>query len=118
MNDSIPAQLKAAGVEYPANWDEMGGSEKDLWEDRQLARIARRAQRASGAVPVKIDVAAACLLELDANAHLYPASVKDYLHERMVKRIAKHHPAADRKYLGNEEMLRALALDALHFLTR
>ena len=31
--------LTEAGVTYPPNWEEMGSSEKDLWEERQLAAL-------------------------------------------------------------------------------
>lgn len=31
----------------PINWDEMGSSSKDLWEDRAAASFERRAQRAA-----------------------------------------------------------------------
>jgi len=32
-------RLKAAGVKYPIGWDDMGSSEKDLWEERQLRNL-------------------------------------------------------------------------------
>lgn len=36
------AKIEAAGYQYPMAWDEMGSSEKDMWEERKLAAIARR----------------------------------------------------------------------------
>lgn len=41
------AKIEAAGISYPIDWDEMGSSEKDLWEERQLVRINKRAARAA-----------------------------------------------------------------------
>lgn len=40
---SIRQQLEGAGIQYPAAtyWDEMGSSEKDLWEERQLKALNR-----------------------------------------------------------------------------
>lgn len=38
---TIREQLEAAGINYPINWNEMGSSAKDRWEDAQLAAIAR-----------------------------------------------------------------------------
>lgn len=35
----IRDRIQKAGVKYPMNWDEMGSSEKDLWEDRIIARL-------------------------------------------------------------------------------
>lgn len=35
-------RITAAGIPYPVNWDEMGGSAKGLWEERQLSRLDRR----------------------------------------------------------------------------
>lgn len=35
-------RILAAGFTYPANWDEMGSSEKDLWEENILAYLERR----------------------------------------------------------------------------
>lgn len=51
--DTIPATslrqfLEGEGVSYPLNWDEMGSSEKDLWEERQERAIRRRQRRAAG----------------------------------------------------------------------
>lgn len=40
--ERIRNTLRDAGVQYPANWDEMGSSEKDLWEDRQMDALKRR----------------------------------------------------------------------------
>lgn len=36
---STRERLKAAGVKYPIGWDDMGSSEKDLWEERQLRNL-------------------------------------------------------------------------------
>lgn len=36
---TIKQRLAAAGIEYPRRWDEMGSSEKDLWEERQITRL-------------------------------------------------------------------------------
>lgn len=38
---SIPERIKAAGIKHPDSWDDMGASEKDLWEDRQIANLDR-----------------------------------------------------------------------------
>jgi len=35
-------RILAAGFSYPANWDEMGSSEKDLWEENILAYLDRQ----------------------------------------------------------------------------
>ncbi|GLJ62209.1 hypothetical protein GCM10017576_23390 [Microbacterium barkeri] len=35
-------RILAASFAYPANWDEMGSSEKDLWEENILAYLDRR----------------------------------------------------------------------------
>lgn len=37
--------LEANGVKYPMNWDEMGASNKDLWEERQVESIFRMRAR-------------------------------------------------------------------------
>lgn len=34
--------IERAKIERPLNWDELGSSAKDLWEDRQLRSIAKR----------------------------------------------------------------------------
>lgn len=43
-HEEIRQQILDAGIEYPepTYWNEMGGSEKDLWEERQLRSIIRR----------------------------------------------------------------------------
>lgn len=41
----VMAKLLEAGIVYPANWDEMGSSEKDLWEDSALATLEKRKAR-------------------------------------------------------------------------
>ncbi len=42
-----PVRLKLleAGVVYPANWDDMGSSEKDLWEDAALQTLEARGSK-------------------------------------------------------------------------
>lgn len=42
MANSIERTIRDAGINYPINWNEMGSSEKDLWEERQLRVIAKR----------------------------------------------------------------------------
>ncbi|MFF2388916.1 hypothetical protein [Agromyces sp. NPDC058104] len=39
---TIRERIEAAGIPYPLNWDDMGSSEKDLWEDRQIARLDKK----------------------------------------------------------------------------
>lgn len=40
---SPPAErIERAGIPYPANWADMGSSEKDLWEDRQIAALDKK----------------------------------------------------------------------------
>ncbi len=46
MASSLPGQAQESpgfsrgeDVKYPPNWEEMGSSEKDLWEERQLAAL-------------------------------------------------------------------------------
>lgn len=39
--------IEGAGHRYPINWNEMGSSEKDLWEERMLRSIHRRQRRNS-----------------------------------------------------------------------
>lgn len=34
-------QLTAAGVEYPGNWNEMGSSSKDIWEEAALRQLQK-----------------------------------------------------------------------------
>lgn len=41
----IKSRLLEAGVVYPMNWDEMGSSEKDMWEDAALATLEKRRAR-------------------------------------------------------------------------
>ena len=43
--DRVRNTLRDAGVQYPSNWDEMGSSEKDLWEERQMAALSNSAGR-------------------------------------------------------------------------
>lgn len=38
-HQKIKDRIRAAGIKYPLNWDEMGSSEKDMWEDRQIRLI-------------------------------------------------------------------------------
>lgn len=40
----IRDRIEAAGIKYPLSWDEMGSSEKDLWEDRMVARLDKLEQ--------------------------------------------------------------------------
>ena len=40
-------RIVAAGFVYPAHWDEMGSSEKDLWEDNILGYLDRTEERPS-----------------------------------------------------------------------
>lgn len=42
---AIRDRIAAAGIKRPINWDEMGSSEKDLWEEGALRAIARRERR-------------------------------------------------------------------------
>jgi len=44
-NQKIKDRIRAAGISYPMGWDEMGSSEKDLWEDRMIRSIERREGR-------------------------------------------------------------------------
>jgi len=37
---STRERLEAAGVKYPLGWNDMGSSEKDLWEERQLRNLS------------------------------------------------------------------------------
>lgn len=37
--DSTKERLVAAGIKYPVGWNDMGSSEKDLWEERQLRNL-------------------------------------------------------------------------------
>jgi len=36
---SARERIEAAGVKYPLGWDDMGSSERDLWEERQLRQL-------------------------------------------------------------------------------
>ena len=38
---TISERILAAGFSYPGNWDELGSSEKDLWEDRIISHLDR-----------------------------------------------------------------------------
>ncbi len=42
----IRQRILDAGIKYPLNWDEMGSSEKDLWEDRQIDLLNGQRPRA------------------------------------------------------------------------
>lgn len=43
LTPTSPADIiRYAKIERPINWDEMGSSAKDLWEERQLRSIAKR----------------------------------------------------------------------------
>lgn len=46
---SLRQSLEAEGVKYPIGWDDMGSSEKDLWEERQERSIRRRQARVEAA---------------------------------------------------------------------
>lgn len=41
----VRSKLLEAGVVYPANWDEMGSSEKDLWEEAALQTLEARGSK-------------------------------------------------------------------------
>jgi hypothetical protein len=43
----LKERILAAGFTYPANWNEMGSSEKDLWEDNTIAYLDRRGEAGS-----------------------------------------------------------------------
>jgi hypothetical protein len=38
---ALAAGIEAAGVTRPENWEELGSSAKDLWEERQVASIVK-----------------------------------------------------------------------------
>lgn len=40
--DAIKEKLIAAGVVYPSNWNEMGSSAKDLWEESAVKGLEAR----------------------------------------------------------------------------
>ena len=40
-HQKIKDRIRAAGIKYPLGWDEMGSSEKDMWEDRMIRSIDR-----------------------------------------------------------------------------
>lgn len=40
-HQKIKDRITAAGIKYPLSWDEMGSSEKDMWEDRMIRSIDR-----------------------------------------------------------------------------
>ena len=42
-------RIAEAGINRPINWDDMGSSEKDLWESRMLRSIERSERRARAA---------------------------------------------------------------------
>lgn len=44
--------LTAAGIGYPMNWDELGSSEKDLWEERQYRALQKRTLREANSAVV------------------------------------------------------------------
>lgn len=49
---AVRDRITAAGIKYPSYWDEMGRSEKDIWEDRMLRAIERgKASRANSSRP-------------------------------------------------------------------
>lgn len=41
-SNAVRDRLIAAGFTYPTNWEEMGSSEKDLWEDKIIASLDRK----------------------------------------------------------------------------
>lgn len=45
MKSEARQRIEAAGIKYPAQWADMGSSQKDLWEDRHLASIAKAGDR-------------------------------------------------------------------------
>lgn len=46
MTEQTTAEkIAAAGIKRPMNWDEMGSSAKDLWEERMLRSIAATSRR-------------------------------------------------------------------------
>lgn len=47
--NSIKLALKSAGVVYPLNWDELGSSAKDRWEENKYADLKRREARQASA---------------------------------------------------------------------
>ena len=40
-HQKIKDRIRTAGIKYPLGWDEMGSSEKDMWEDRMIRSIDR-----------------------------------------------------------------------------
>ena len=41
-HQKIKDRIRAAGIKYPPmGWDDMGSSEKDMWEDRMIRSIDR-----------------------------------------------------------------------------
>jgi hypothetical protein len=40
-------RIAAAGIAHPINWDEMGSSAKDAWEERMIRSIERSERRAA-----------------------------------------------------------------------